>query len=435
GGQAGARAAGRPVAAAAVPGDAVREVGRGRGGSAGLGASGPRSRQSGARTERSHGDARGAENGGSAGIRALRPSYDPGSGFDVECSAAARRPAVSRAAPLLVAATPRPNHRPTPSWSVIGATYWIRRTQARDEPVGLGRDRRCRAPARGGHRSRGPDLGPAGSPRRSHRRRDAWTTRQPASPTASLANGGPIELKPDRPLRSPCAVRLTVAAFGALFAAAASPAAAQQPMPQNPSPMVENTRAHERLTQRPLEGAVRTFAGPDGQPVEPLGPPNVPRTTPFDLVVHFHGPSWLVHQAVADLDAGMVSAAVHLGAGSAVYDRAFSDPAAFDSLLARIEREVSAVIGAPARSGTVILTAFSSGHGAVRAILRAPRHFETVRAILLLDGMHTSYIPERTVIAEGGVLDTTNLVPFAEFARAAMRGEKRLVVTHSEIFP
>jgi len=55
--------------------------------------------------------------------------------------------------------------------------------------------------------------------------------------------------------------------------------------------------------------------------------------------------------------------------------------------------------------------------------------------VLLLDGMHTSYIPEATVLAAGGALDTTNLVAFADFARAAMRGEKRFVVTHSEIFP
>jgi hypothetical protein len=55
--------------------------------------------------------------------------------------------------------------------------------------------------------------------------------------------------------------------------------------------------------------------------------------------------------------------------------------------------------------------------------------------VLLLDGMHTSYVPDRTALAEGGALDTTNLAVFAEFARAAVRGEKRFVVTHSEIFP
>ena len=39
------------------------------------------------------------------------------------------------------------------------------------------------------------------------------------------------------------------------------------------------------------------------------------------------------------------------------------------------------------------------------------------------------------MLANGGAIDTTNLVAFANFARAAMRGEKRFLVTHSEIFP
>jgi hypothetical protein len=58
-----------------------------------------------------------------------------------------------------------------------------------------------------------------------------------------------------------------------------------------------------------------------------------------------------------------------------------------------------------------------------------------VDAVLLLDGMHTSYVPERRPMADGGTIDTTNLVAFAAFARAAMRGEKRFLVAHSEIFP
>src|SRR5688500_15797398 len=49
--------------------------------------------------------------------------------------------------------------------------------------------------------------------------------------------------------------------------------------------------------------------------------------------------------------------------------------------------------------------------------------------------MHTSYVQEGTVLDKGGTIDTTNLVAFADFARAAVRGEKRFVVTHSEIFP
>jgi hypothetical protein len=83
----------------------------------------------------------------------------------------------------------------------------------------------------------------------------------------------------------------------------------------------------------------------------------------------------------------------------------------------------------------VTLVGFSAGHGAVRAILREPQHFARVDAVLLLDGMHTSYVPEGTVLATGGALDSTNLVAFRDFARAAIRGEKRFVITHSEIFP
>ncbi len=219
----------------------------------------------------------------------------------------------------------------------------------------------------------------------------------------------------------------------------ASIAGAQNPPPpapsQNPSPMVEATRAHERLAPRELGGTVRSFAGPAARSVE-LWIPDRARTSPgVDLVVHFHGAAWLPHQAAARIAAPTVAAVVNLGAGSGGYHRAFADPAVFDSLLAGVAREVSEALGKPVRIGRVTLVGFSAGHGGIRAILLDRRHFATVDAVLLLDGMHTSYVPEGNVLDKGGAIDTTNLAAFAEFARAAMRGEKRFVVTHSEIFP
>lgn len=200
--------------------------------------------------------------------------------------------------------------------------------------------------------------------------------------------------------------------------------------------MVEMTRAHQRLTQRALAGTVRSFIGPAAKPVEVFAPDGARTRDVFDLVVHFHGAAWLPEQAVADLgDHSTVAAVVNVGTGSGVYDRSFTDPTVFDSLLANVTREVSAAIGKTARVGRVTLVGFSAGHGAVRAILREPRHFARVDAVLLLDGMHTSYVPEGTVLAKGGALDTTNLMAFANFARAAIRGEKRFLVTHSDIFP
>ncbi|MEO8577041.1 MAG: hypothetical protein ABI556_10085 [Gemmatimonadales bacterium] len=204
---------------------------------------------------------------------------------------------------------------------------------------------------------------------------------------------------------------------------------------QNPSPMLEETRAHGRLTAKKLDGVTRSFSGPAGKPVDVFVPRSAQTLETVDLVVHFHGVAWLPEQAVAALDIPAVVAVVNLGAGSNGYDRSFSDPAAFDSLLAAVRRKVSAVNGKSVRIGRLTLVGFSAGHGAIRAIIREPRHFARVDAILLLDGMHTSYVPEGSLLSTGGTLDTTNLVAFASFARAAINGEKRFVVTHSEIFP
>lgn len=205
--------------------------------------------------------------------------------------------------------------------------------------------------------------------------------------------------------------------------------------------MVELTRRHERLTPKALPGIVVTVAGPGGKPVELYVPPDAPRSDSLKIVVHFHGAAWLVHQAVHVLDSSTVAVAVNLGAGSGTYDQAYSDPGAFDSLLDAVAQAVADV---RARSSavprtlphrTVALVGYSAGHGAVRAILRDPRLSAMVHAVLLVDGLHTSYVPERTVMADGGALDTTNLVAIAEFARRAMRGTKRMLITHSEIFP
>ena len=109
-------------------------------------------------------------------------------------------------------------------------------------------------------------------------------------------------------------------------------------------------------------------------------------------------------------------------ASPGVYDRAFTNPAAFDTLLAAIGRELTAAVGRDVRVQRITLSGFSAGHGAVRAILREPRHFARVDAILLMDGMHTSYVPEGIVVEKGGTLDPKNLDAFVRFAEEAVKG-------------
>jgi len=199
--------------------------------------------------------------------------------------------------------------------------------------------------------------------------------------------------------------------------------------------MVEHSRAHLRVEPTELPGTRRTFDGPLGKPVEVFVPVAAQRAAALHLVVFFHGAAFIPELAVSKLGNDHAVAALTLGSGSGAYDRAFSDPAVFDSLLATIRRELTDGLKHPVRFSDITLVGFSAGHGAVRAILRDSTHFRDVAAVLLLDGLHTSYVPDGTVVEKGGVLDTTNLAAIARFARAAMRGEKRLVITHSEIFP
>lgn len=214
-----------------------------------------------------------------------------------------------------------------------------------------------------------------------------------------------------------------------------APPAAPPPAAQNPSPMAEATRIHARLVERLPAGQMRTLPGPSDKPIALFIPAKAARREVVDLLVHWHGAGWVAAQAVAGLKRPTVSAAMTLGSGSGVYDRTYRDPTQFDSLLAQVTRDLSAARGAPVRIDRVILSGWSAGHGAIRRILLDPRHVQRVHAVLLIDGMHTSYVPEGQVVANGGTLDSTNLVALTAFARAATRGAKRMLVTHSEIFP
>jgi len=227
--------------------------------------------------------------------------------------------------------------------------------------------------------------------------------------------------------------RLLWAVLGALSGEPLSAQAAPPPTAQNPSPMVERTRQHERLMPIVLAGTTRALVGPLGKPVELWVPPKAGRSGTVDLVIHFHGAAWLPQQAVAGLKAPTVAAVLNLGAGSGVYDRSYRDPAAYDSLVAGIQAAVREVLGTSATIRRITLSGFSAGHGAIRQILR--HHAERIDAVLLLDGMHTSYVPEGQPLASGSTLDTTNLTAFADYAREAVAGRRRFLVTHSEIFP
>lgn len=192
--------------------------------------------------------------------------------------------------------------------------------------------------------------------------------------------------------------------------------------PQNPSPMIEHTRRHERLKEeRPAGRREKLSIGALFLP-ERL---KLKDQTP--LFVHFHGGTWLPEAAAAKAG-GTAVIAVQLGAGSSTYARPFSDPEAFGKLIEEAE------IKAGVKFAPISLTAWSAGYGAVREILKVPRYYERIARVLLIDGLHTGYRGGRPGPLESE-LETESLEIFVRFARDAVAGKKRMVVTHSEIFP
>lgn len=238
-----------------------------------------------------------------------------------------------------------------------------------------------------------------------------------------------------------------VPAVSATPARATAPAPSAQPtpaapapvpmLPQNPSPMQERTRRHERLEQprRADLGVNLTIDSLLPRPIDIFIPQRALTVDSAPLLIHFMGATWVPRRAVATMQRPVIVAATNLGAGSSIYARPFAaDSLLFARMLDTILARIAQVTGAPRISG-VYLSGFSAGYGAIREIVRRPEYLPRVDGVLLLDGIHTGYIPDRKPLADGGVLDTAGLEPFAAFARLAADGGKRFVLTHTEIFP
>ncbi len=199
--------------------------------------------------------------------------------------------------------------------------------------------------------------------------------------------------------------------------------------------MQEHARAHTRLEQRVEDGVHISIDSLLPKPVDVFIPKRVIGAANASLLIHFMGATWVPQAAVATMRDPVIVAATYLGAGSGVYGRPFAnDSTLFARLLDTLRTRLSHVSGAPTFNA-VYLSGWSAGYGAIREILKRDANVARVNGVLLLDGMHAGYVPDRKTLADGGVIDSTDLAPFLTFAQRAVDGRARFVITHSEIFP
>ena len=214
----------------------------------------------------------------------------------------------------------------------------------------------------------------------------------------------------------------------ALMLVAGSIAAGQQAA-QNPSPMTDTTRPHPRIAKVEVPGRRVELTSLRGT-VLFVGP-KVKADKAVPLVIHFHGVSWLMEYHIAKHFPRAALITVNLGSGSRVYGEPFASVETFQKLT----DEAGAALGVKKGWSSITLVGFSAGYGAIRAILRHEDNFKRVNNVLLLDGIHASYVPEGKRLADGGVIKADDLDSYVKLAREAVAGRKKFTISHSEIFP
>jgi len=178
-------------------------------------------------------------------------------------------------------------------------------------------------------------------------------------------------------------------------------------LPQNPSPMRDNTRDHTRVDEHQVPGR-RSNVSLGTLMLPPAAPPAM-------LIVHFHSSPWLVELCAQKRFPLAAILTLNLGNASDVYREPFADPARFKKLIAEAEAAAGVV-----RFHTIVLSSFSAGYGAVREILRDKSNWPLITSIILADSLYADYGHE-----------ADDLGPFLAYIQAG----KRLILTHSELYP
>lgn len=187
--------------------------------------------------------------------------------------------------------------------------------------------------------------------------------------------------------------------------------------PAAPSAPSERADAHfVRWYRSPLAGGLltfpRSFASADGG---------------YDLVVHFNGNTDLVEESFEHANLNAVVVILNLGVGSGLYEDRFEDPAAFQLILDRVQRVMTARGLKNARLRRVAVSAWSSGYGGVIRVLQSDVIADRIDGVILFDALHCGYVPGTKTLKPG------QIDPIVRFAKRAAEGRALLSITHSKI--
>ena len=156
----------------------------------------------------------------------------------------------------------------------------------------------------------------------------------------------------------------------------------------------------------------------------------------YELLIHFHGdPNIVIREAGRANFQGVVAVLNFPGLSSA-YRRPFErDASLFEQVLVEVGCELRRArqIDAQAMEGTVVVSSFSAGYGAVREILKSRSNLARLQGYIAADSIYASLVSsEKTQPAQTKrSVQPTQMKDFLELAKRASVGEKFFLLTHS----
>lgn len=144
------------------------------------------------------------------------------------------------------------------------------------------------------------------------------------------------------------------------------------------------------------------------------------------VALHFHSAAWFVVSQYQQTGLTAPVVTFNFGQGSAVYAAPFKAQGSFTPWLAKIESEIGGKVG------SLVVTSFSAGYGAVRELVAQPEFLNRVEAVVLSDSMYGSF-------AEGGeqtrTVEPAHARVWVPLAERAISGKANVVITCSAIHP
>jgi len=152
-----------------------------------------------------------------------------------------------------------------------------------------------------------------------------------------------------------------------------------------------------------------------------------------DVLVHLHGAPSVTERELVAARLNAILITIHYGGLSGAYEKPFSNPALFrtilDEALAALKQRQRIAAGATWQH--VCVSSFSAGFGGVRALLKVPEYFERIDALYLADTLYAGYVQENGKRR----VDPANMTDFRRFATEAAAGRKTMFITHSYLEP